>query len=158
MSPRTGRPPKENPRNINLNIRITKEEATKIKKCANKLNMTRTNTIMKGIDLVYQEKLKGESLMNITIIQNIKISNSKFPSSWMKTYESNIIPRVGDSIHESIWQSERDYKVINVTIDYNNYECCIQVEDYNREISEEEKETAENTAKQHGWKVSWQNC
>ena len=52
MSPRTGRPPKENPRNINLNIRITKEESERIQNCADKLNMTRTDTIMKGIGMV----------------------------------------------------------------------------------------------------------
>lgn len=55
MSPRTGRPPKENPRNVNLNIRITQKEAQKIKNCADKLNMTRTDTIMKGIDMVENE-------------------------------------------------------------------------------------------------------
>ena len=55
MSPRIGRPPKENPRNINLGIRITKDEADRIQKCADKLNMTRTDTIMKGIDLVEKE-------------------------------------------------------------------------------------------------------
>lgn len=52
MSPRTGRPPKENPRNVNLNIRITKEESERIQNCADKLNMTRTDTIMKGIGMV----------------------------------------------------------------------------------------------------------
>lgn len=52
MSPRTGRPPKENPRNVNLNIRITKEESERIQNCADKLNMTRTDTIMKGISMV----------------------------------------------------------------------------------------------------------
>lgn len=55
MSPRTGRPPKENPRNVNLNIRITNEEATRIQDCADKLNITRTDAIMKGIDLVEKE-------------------------------------------------------------------------------------------------------
>lgn len=55
MSPRTGRPPKENPRNVNLNIRITNEEARRIQNCADELNMTRTDTIMKGIDLVEKE-------------------------------------------------------------------------------------------------------
>lgn len=52
MSPRIGRPPKENPRNINLNIRITEEESNRIKDCANKLNITRTDAIMKGIEMV----------------------------------------------------------------------------------------------------------
>lgn len=55
MSPRTGRPPKENPRNVNLNIRITKEESERIQNCADKLNMTRTDTIMKGIGMVESE-------------------------------------------------------------------------------------------------------
>ena len=55
MSPRTGRPPKENPRNVNLNIRITKEESQRIQNCADKLNMTRTDTIMKGIGMVEKE-------------------------------------------------------------------------------------------------------
>ena len=54
MSP-AGRPPKENPRNINLNIRITKAEAERIQKCADELNITRTDAIMKGIELVEKE-------------------------------------------------------------------------------------------------------
>lgn len=53
-----GRPPKENPRNVNLNIRITKDEANRIQKCADKLELTRTDTIMRGIGLVEKE-LKG---------------------------------------------------------------------------------------------------
>ena len=55
MSPRTGRPPKKNPRNINLNIRITNDEAQRIKNCANKMNVTRTDAIMMGIGLVEKE-------------------------------------------------------------------------------------------------------
>lgn len=55
MSPKLGRPPKENPRNINLNIRITKDESRRIQNCADKLNMTRTDTIMKGIGMVEEE-------------------------------------------------------------------------------------------------------
>lgn len=47
-----GRPKKENPRNVNLNIRLTKDEAKKIQDCADKLSMTRTDTIMKGIHMV----------------------------------------------------------------------------------------------------------
>lgn len=50
-----GRPHKENPRNVNLNIRITKEESSLIQKCADELQLTRTDTIMKGIGLVEKE-------------------------------------------------------------------------------------------------------
>ncbi len=55
MSPRTGRPPKKNPRNVNLNIRITSDEAKRIQECAEKMNMTRTDAIMEGISLVEKE-------------------------------------------------------------------------------------------------------
>lgn len=59
MSPRTGRPPKENPRNVNLNIRITREESERIKKCADDLKTTRTDAIMKGIEMVENEIRKN---------------------------------------------------------------------------------------------------
>ena len=52
MSPRTGRPPKENPRNINLNLRVTKDEADLIQECADKLETTRTEVIIEGVKLV----------------------------------------------------------------------------------------------------------
>ncbi len=52
MSPRTGRPHKENPRKINLNIRLTEQEAKDIQECAESLGITRTDAIMRGIELV----------------------------------------------------------------------------------------------------------
>ena len=58
LSPRIGRPPKDNPRNINLNIRISKDEANLIQKCADELEMTRTDVIIKGVNLVEKELKK----------------------------------------------------------------------------------------------------
>lgn len=55
MSPRTGRPPKENSRRVNLNIRLTEQEAKDIQECADSLGITRTDVIMKGIELVKAE-------------------------------------------------------------------------------------------------------
>lgn len=52
MSPRTGRPPKENPRNVNLNLRLTREEAAMIQDCADAMNTTRTEVIVQGVRLV----------------------------------------------------------------------------------------------------------
>ena len=52
MSPQMGRPPKENPRNVNLNLRITKDEAILIQECADKLQKTRTDVIIEGVKLV----------------------------------------------------------------------------------------------------------
>lgn len=55
MSPRLGRPPKENPRNVNLNLRLTVQEAKDVQDCADKLGVSRTDAIMKGIELVKSE-------------------------------------------------------------------------------------------------------
>lgn len=60
MSPRTGRPPiQSESRKENLNIRLTKQEKADIEYCSEKLNLSRTNTIMKGIGMV-KEKLDKE--------------------------------------------------------------------------------------------------
>jgi len=53
VSPRTGRPPKgEESRTEKINIRVSKMEAQKIQDCAEHLKVTRTDAIMKGIDLL----------------------------------------------------------------------------------------------------------
>ncbi|NBI10436.1 hypothetical protein D1641_10500 [Colidextribacter sp. OB.20] len=59
MSPRTGRPPKENPRNVNLNLRLTRGEAELIQECADALNTTRTEVIVAGVKLV-KERLENK--------------------------------------------------------------------------------------------------
>ena len=52
MSPRTGRPPKgEQSRTQKITIRISDKEAQKIQECADKMDSTRTDAIMAGIDL-----------------------------------------------------------------------------------------------------------
>ena len=58
MSPRTGRPPKENPRKINLNIRLTEQEAKDMRECADVLGVSRTDAILKGIELIMAEMKK----------------------------------------------------------------------------------------------------
>lgn len=61
MSPRTGRPPlQEVSRREKLNIRLTKQEKADIEYCSEKMNLSRTDTIMKGIELV-KEKIKMRS-------------------------------------------------------------------------------------------------
>lgn len=58
MSPRTGRPHKEIKKSVNLGIRIKEETAEKLKQCAEALNVSRTEVIEKGIDLVEAELKK----------------------------------------------------------------------------------------------------
>ena len=59
MSSRTGRPPKENPRNVSLNLRLTRDEADLIQECADSLNTTRTAVIVQGVKLV-RESLENK--------------------------------------------------------------------------------------------------
>lgn len=54
MSP-AGRPPKDNSRRCTLNLRLTDNEKQRIQNCADRLNLSRTDTILKGIDMVEAE-------------------------------------------------------------------------------------------------------
>ena len=57
MSPRTGRPPKGiMSRTEKINLRVSKIEAEKIKKCADFLGVSRVDAVMKGIELL-EEKI-----------------------------------------------------------------------------------------------------
>lgn len=47
-----GRPPKDNPRKINLNIRLTQDESALLQECADKLSTSRTEVIVKGVKMV----------------------------------------------------------------------------------------------------------
>ncbi len=56
MSPRTGRPPKgKQSRTKKITIRLSVLEAQKIQECADRLNTTRTDAIVTGIDLLKSE-------------------------------------------------------------------------------------------------------
>lgn len=56
MSPRTGRPPlQDESRKEKLNLRLTSQEKNDIEYCAEKLNLSRTDTIMKGIRLIKED-------------------------------------------------------------------------------------------------------
>lgn len=54
MSPRTGRPTKD-PKRIRLEIRLTQSQSDLLQNCADELNITRTDVINKGIELVKKE-------------------------------------------------------------------------------------------------------
>ena len=55
MAPKTGRPPISNPKNIRLEIRMTRDEADLLQQCADELEISRTDVINKGIRLVRSE-------------------------------------------------------------------------------------------------------
>ena len=55
MSPKMGQKIKDNPKNVRLDLRLTKEEAEDLQYCADKLNTSRTNVINKGVQKVKEE-------------------------------------------------------------------------------------------------------
>lgn len=58
MSPKTGRPPIENPKNVKMNIRISERTAKDLQECADALDISRINVIERGIQLVKAELKK----------------------------------------------------------------------------------------------------
>ncbi len=55
MSPSKGRPPIDNPKNVRLEIRLTAKQAELLAECAEKLHVTRTDVINKGVEMVKAE-------------------------------------------------------------------------------------------------------
>ena len=55
MSPKTGRPPKENPKDIRIQIRLDKDDIEKLDECVERDKSSRSEVIRKGIYRVYSE-------------------------------------------------------------------------------------------------------
>ncbi len=49
-----GRPKVDNPADIQMRIRLNKEDADKLDKCADALKTTKSDVVRKGIDNIYQ--------------------------------------------------------------------------------------------------------
>lgn len=58
MAPKLGRPRKEVTKSVSLGLRISQETADKLQKCAVSLNISRTEVIERGIDLVERDLKK----------------------------------------------------------------------------------------------------
>lgn len=56
MSPRTGRPKSENPKNIDIKIRIDEDTNAKLLEYAKENNITRVEAIRRGISKILSEK------------------------------------------------------------------------------------------------------
>lgn len=60
MTPRTGRPKIENPRNAKVDTRLSKEEVEKLNYCCEVLGLTKAEVVRKGIEKLYNEVLSKE--------------------------------------------------------------------------------------------------
>ncbi|MCX4355208.1 MAG: CopG family transcriptional regulator [Oscillospiraceae bacterium] len=56
MSPRTGRPKSDNPKDINVKVRFDKTEHEELLKYCEEHNITRTEAIRQGIRLLLEQK------------------------------------------------------------------------------------------------------
>ena len=56
MSPRTGRPKSEKPKEIEVKARIDAETDKRLQEHCNKYNKTRTDVVREGIELVLEQK------------------------------------------------------------------------------------------------------
>ena len=55
MSPRTGRPPSENPKNLRIKLRISQKTADLLEECAEKMHTSRVQVVERGLELVKAE-------------------------------------------------------------------------------------------------------
>jgi len=55
LSPKMGQKIKDNPKNVRLDLRLTKQEAEDLQYCADKLKTSRTDVINRGVQKVKEE-------------------------------------------------------------------------------------------------------
>lgn len=58
MTPRTGRPPSDNPKRNNTRIRMTDEQVEMLNYCCKVLGLTKTEVIAQGLTKMYEKALK----------------------------------------------------------------------------------------------------
>ena len=89
--------------------------------------------------------------MKIKLIQYVNIESDIAPYFWEKTYESSIMPIIGNKIQDSLWKDPYEYKIEDVVIDYKENECTVTMEKYSHEIPKERVEEISKLAQLHGW-------
>lgn len=55
MSPKMGQKIKDNPKNVRLDLRLTKQEAKDLQYCADRLETSRTDVINRGVQKIKEE-------------------------------------------------------------------------------------------------------
>lgn len=58
MSPRTGRPKSDAPKDTMFRVRLDEEYKQKLEKCSEMLGISKSDVVRKGIDLVCDEQKK----------------------------------------------------------------------------------------------------
>lgn len=58
MTPSTGRPPSDNPKDLQYRLRMTKEDAEKLEYCCKATGKTKAEILREGLELVYKSVQK----------------------------------------------------------------------------------------------------
>ncbi|WMJ85482.1 hypothetical protein [Anaerocolumna sp. MB42-C2] len=93
--------------------------------------------------------------MKIYLHQPVDIQNDRFPHWWSKTYNSLAIPHKGDYIEDPIWKEPGEFVVEDVTINYYDDSCYVQIAKYNYVIPQSRKDEMSHIAELHGWEASF---
>ena len=93
--------------------------------------------------------------MKVIISQIIEFEGDNFPYTWRKTIETNVIPRTGDFIEESLWKDPGMYEVIETVINYQENYCLATVKQYDHTVPITRKDEYKHIAELHGWEALW---
>lgn len=67
-----------------------------------------------------------------------------------KSYESTVVPRIGESVYNYVWNDYVETKVVDVFYDMDNQSCDVYFE---KRITELNKDDFAKLAASHGWKI-----
>lgn len=104
---KTGRPKSENPADVQMRIRLTKQDSDMLIKCADKLKITKSDVVRKGIHLIAetilleQEPKKGHWIDDKCSICGKGIEDLIDSREWYKNETPNYCPFCGERIVES---------------------------------------------------------
>ena len=92
--------------------------------------------------------------MIITVSQAIYCNstediNNYFPIK--KSYESTIVPRIGESLYIYMWNEKVESKIADVLYDMDKQSCDIMLE---KRVTELSKENVAKLANLHGWETT----
>lgn len=97
--------------------------------------------------------MKGGEIMKIIVYQNVFCNNTENFNNHLriqKQYESDIIPRIGETIYNFMYKDNTEQKVADVAYNLDNNTCDITLE---KMVIEFSKDNIKQLAEYHGWEV-----
>lgn len=92
MSPRTGRPPIENPKSKRITIRLNEYHLNVLNECSKKIGISNADIVCRGIDLMEVEKSNSKArqlLDGIVLLNDLVQKNSDLVEKQIRQVEAN---------------------------------------------------------------------